>query len=199
MPSYQLINWEESPSTPLDGENLSKMDAGIYDAHNGNNNPEFGNYDVSTEPEEPLFVEPISEEDIMSVILTKISKMFQNVRYLLNKPHLVERGTENNWTYEKWSDGTAKCYSHGNLVENYTIGTALGSVYYGASITVRFPENLFVDAPTFIPTCAGSKGIIWVGGDTAIYASQAAFRPISAQSVTANIRYDALAIGRWKA
>jgi hypothetical protein len=105
MGSYTPINWENNIKTPLNADNLGEMDSGIYEAHMGHNTPEFENLDINMEPQESSFVEPFLENEQMSGILTKITRMFQNVRFLLTKPHIVERGESGLWTYTKWSDG----------------------------------------------------------------------------------------------
>lgn len=58
---------------------------------------------------------------------------------------VIERGTEGNWHYRKWLDGTAECWCRRSVGVN--IDTAWGSIYYGTVDKYAFPSGLFVSAP----------------------------------------------------
>lgn len=98
MSSYTRVDWKNSAATPLNAENLNKMDKGIYDAH-----------------------------------------------------HLVERVVGDVWTYEKWSDGTSKCW--GKLTSKHTTSSG-ATIMPGDSFYVKkkleFPKDLFISVPVVL-------------------------------------------------
>ena len=63
---------------------------------------------------------------------------------------IVEQGTDGDWTYRKWGNGTAECW----LRKNYTVTiSAVASYYHRGQISnIDFPSGLF----TANPTCVGS-------------------------------------------
>lgn len=159
-----IPRFKNSPETPLTAESLNLIIDELENVGNGDNVPSFENKDTSDNPAEPLEVERLSKTDSISIILTKISKMFQNIRYLLNQPRLIERGTENGWIYEKWSDGVAKCWG---IISN-DFSTANGSTTMPATThynrrSKNFPNGLFVSIPIVLVSATD----IGTGVDTA--------------------------------
>ena len=60
--------------------------------------------------------------------------------------YIVERGTEDGWTYKKMASGDAECW--GYLEWSGSVNTATGSGrYIGSNFNITFPENLFVAVP----------------------------------------------------
>lgn len=53
----------------------------------------------------------------------------------VEQPYLIERGTSGIWTYEKWSNGIAKCW--GTFTHTTAITTAWGSLYVGNDMVGR--------------------------------------------------------------
>ena len=85
MSSYNRNFWENSPETEITAEELNNQEVGIEQAHNGDNIPNFTNSDALDTEESPLEwtdVELLEKGNSMSLILSKISSMFKNIRYL---------------------------------------------------------------------------------------------------------------------
>lgn len=60
--------------------------------------------------------------------------------------YVIERGTDDFWTYEKWASGKAVCYG----VKNYgtiVATTAWGAFYESSGFRQSFPSDLFIEAP----------------------------------------------------
>lgn len=92
--TYTRVNWKDTPETPTDAAHFNIMDEGIEDAHNGNNAPVFETFDDQGQ-ETLMEVEPIVQGDTMAVIISKITKYTNNVRYLielLNESAMQEAG-----------------------------------------------------------------------------------------------------------
>lgn len=62
--------------------------------------------------------------------------------------YVTETGTSGNWTYRKWSDGTAECW--GTFNRTATSWSAWGSLYYANPYNVQetYPSGLFTQEPT---------------------------------------------------
>ena len=77
-------------------------------------------------------------------------------------PTIVEQGTSGNWTYRKWSDGVAECWSIVTL--NTAITTAWGSMYVGTTkmSKVNYPTSLFNAKPVETVTAQSPTNAIWV-------------------------------------
>lgn len=52
---------------------------------------------------------------------------------------VVETGTNNNWQYRKWSDGTYEAWQYYQAT-GMTISTSSGGTYYGGNKTLSFPS-----------------------------------------------------------
>lgn len=124
--------------------------------------------------------------------------------------YIVEKGTEGIWTYEKYADGTAKCWGTA-LVEGTTFTTAWGDQdqnYYADDWceAVSYPFE-FAERPKEIVTARTEASAVWVysqstiggGGmnSTTRTANYNACRPGKVQSLQ-NVYYDFYVIGKWK-
>ena len=113
-------------------------------------------------------------------------------------PKTFDRGTENNWRWEKYPDGKAICY--GTFTKNVTVTSQWGNQYTGVFGTINFPTNLFVEVPiVFSKAIAGFSCWLIASGSTATKTSTeniACCRPTSLSSSSVTINY--LAIGKWK-
>lgn len=88
MSSYNRTVWQDSPETEITAERLNNMEEGIEQAHNGENIPNFANSDALDTEEAPLEwmdVEILTNGERLSSIISKVSAMFRNVRYLYEK------------------------------------------------------------------------------------------------------------------
>lgn len=74
---------------------------------------------------------------------------------------IVEQGTDGDWTYRKWGNGTAECW----LRKSYSVSiTAVASYYHrGAVNNISFPTGLFVSVPAILVTPTNST--YWVGAN----------------------------------
>jgi len=113
--------------------------------------------------------------------------------------HVVESGTDGNWTYRKWSNGDAECWCH----EAYTgvTSSASGSIHVCELGYVDFPSGLFVAVPDCTATLKGGwGGCMAFDGDTAATTSHtqgfAVYRPTSASNAGFTISISAKGI--WK-
>lgn len=123
---------------------------------------------------------------------------------------IIEKGTEGIWTYEKYADGTAKCWGTA-LVEGTTFTTAWGEqaqVYYADEWceAVDYPFE-FAERPQEFVTARTEGSAVWAysqstlnGGGmntTTQTANYNACRPRKVQSLE-NVYYDFYVIGKWK-
>ena len=126
---------------------------------------------------------------------TNLNQLQTNVENAINS--VVERGSNDNGSWIKYSDGTMICYkSTGEINMNLT--TSWGSLYEGTINLGNFPTE-FIETPTISVTSFGSGMLIEQGGIDASKTSWGNITGVRPQSVTgAKARFYLIAIGRWK-
>ena len=111
---------------------------------------------------------------------------------------IVESGTSGMWTYEKWSDGTVKCWGEKGYTKDIT--TAWGSMFESDAISEPYIEGLFISTPmSFLSIMGFSQAVMystWGFGDKDTSPQWYAMRPASSTNVSFYMSY--YAIGRWK-
>lgn len=114
-------------------------------------------------------------------------------------PYIEEQGTDGDWTYRKWNDGTSECWLRVSYTQNGQ-SWAGGTEFTGQTYT--YPSGLFLTAPAIEATaCSDPSTIIriWKYGSATDTGVVGAFRPDTSyvgSSVT--IHYSIHAIGKWK-
>jgi hypothetical protein len=66
-------------------------------------------------------------------------------------PSLVEQGTDYDWTYRKWSDGTLECWAKKDFTVD--VASAWGSMFTSGAIpesNLSFPEGWFIETPNIL-------------------------------------------------
>lgn len=113
---------------------------------------------------------------------------------ILQCSHVVEQGTSSNWTYRKWSDGTAECW--GLAVSGSAAFASVGNVFYRTIDNLALPSGLFINTPRIVLSIEMAN----LGGSSLTASSATSFSVgvISATSAARSITLYAHAIGRWK-
>ena len=112
---------------------------------------------------------------------------------LMQAPIVVETGTSGNWTYRKWSNGTAECWGLFTLTATLT---AFAGVYRGLAQEISYPSGLFPkDAPITSVTLGRGN---WTGFSSNLNTKFKAYifdiTAASNYQTTASV----YAIGKWK-
>ena len=111
--------------------------------------------------------------------------------------HIVEEAyhTTNDWSYRKWSDGTAECWKKVSLTSGSF--TATGNVYYRTASGYSFPSNFFNGIPdtVLVNTDMGNVG---AGSATNVTKTSFAMTIVSAVSTSRAITIGVYAVGTWK-
>ena len=112
---------------------------------------------------------------------------------IMNLLSIKEKGTNGNWTYFKYSDGTVEAFA------NINFGTVAASAWtsglYYANRTLSIPSGIFSETPTHI--FATSQNDQWsVCGITPTSATQAALRCITGASGSPTMLIQFHAIGK---
>lgn len=109
---------------------------------------------------------------------------------------IVETGTIDGWTYEKWKSGKVKCYG---IIPYHFKGTTPNGAFYSERSYIYLPANLFVSTPTIAIGNVDIDGTVtiklWLSSSTRLDIS-----------VNSAVRYDAdnqcsislYVVGRWK-
>lgn len=111
-----------------------------------------------------------------------------------------EEGESDDWTYRKWSDGTAECWAKRNVTVDITTAWGTG-LYYGNVGEFDFPFT-FAEAPVCQVTCergSSSQTVFLASAGQATTARAPAViicRGPSAEGVNVNVLYSVH--GRWK-
>lgn len=115
--------------------------------------------------------------------------------------YLVESSFEGCWAYEKWSNGTSKCWgslnnSYGNLIAVSDTGIGDTPVEY-TSRSAAFPDGLFVSPPIVIATArdSGGLGVVAAADDGSTETTCKVFIWGSGQAFSS---INVMAFGRWK-
>lgn len=109
---------------------------------------------------------------------------------------VVEKGTSDNWTYMKWSDGTAECWGtfSGTLSHYGTWHNAYG--YYR---DISFPTNLFNSTPVVTYSAKVGSGFALSGVVTgSLTKSVNRYFALSSASGSQTCYWSIHAIGTWK-
>ena len=118
-------------------------------------------------------------------------------------PSIVEQGTSGNWTYRKWSDGTAECW--GAFTFNTGTFSAWGQTYVGQTkFQATYPTGLFLETPVSTMTLESPLSAVLLNSVTSTAEgsskdhtqSVVAWRGTSAGAATPTVRV--YAIGKWK-
>ena len=114
---------------------------------------------------------------------------------LIKRPHVVEQGESNGFTYRKWSDGVVECW--GTFTKTVTIN-AMGNIGRGVIINgFTYPTSLFTEPPSILAEVNNSA--VWTaiesGSTTNIYGLY-----LLSHSAVASKSYSIAihAIGKWK-
>lgn len=116
---------------------------------------------------------------------------------LVNTPLVIEQGTSGNWTYRKWSDGTAECWADVNSGSAPSNTSVNG--WYGATMaTPDFPTNLFNAIPNvFVNVYSWGTGYHF-GFAYSITQTAARIRAIRNDNNKSIMYAHVYAIGTWK-
>ena len=108
---------------------------------------------------------------------------------------VIEKGTSGDWTYRKWSDGTAECWcTWSGTLSSYT--SIFGG--YGFYTDVTFPTDLFnvAPVPTFAATCG--SGFALTGTITNLAKTGARFFVVGSSSGSQSVKLYISVVGTWK-
>lgn len=128
----------------------------------------------------------LTKKDLEVVIGKLINNRDEEIQELLARPYIVEQGTSGDWTYRKWSDGTAECWGRqaGNIPEGWS------------------PDNMMIVTPPINFTELTS----WQIGTANYQVTQAYLTLINANTVQVNTKSDIAILaqfticlwGKWK-
>lgn len=115
-----------------------------------------------------------------------------------NLPSIVEQGTSGNWTYRKWSDGTAECWIR-DAVNEVNFSTKYGNGYYASQLTYAFPTNIFVSVPMVQVSMQDGGGYgSWFSLAGVTNTSLHGYPYATTQASNINCAIYIYAIGKWK-
>lgn len=115
---------------------------------------------------------------------------------ITNTPIIVEQGTSGNWTYRKWSNGTAECWESKSL-GSVAITSPEGYGYYAGVPASYFPTGLFTGGPTITFGVHGGGGLVSFCPNTVASTYYSGYLWCSASS-TRSVTIYTHAIGKWK-
>ena len=115
------------------------------------------------------------------------------------KNYIVEQGTSGDWYYEKWNDGTYKCYANKSFT-GINITDAWGSVYCSQQLTLPSFPITFKSIPIVILTWHGANASGSLYGAVGLTTTKVGYtyivRPDSTPNLSGTISIQA--IGKWK-
>ena len=124
-----------------------------------------------------------------------IAKTISDTWIAKDTVHVTSQGTSGDWTYRKWSDGTAEAWLKYTEPTAQAF-TASGNFYYRGIQGIYFPSGLFATAPIVQATMQmGNVGSCEMQSINTIACSITVLSAVAtARAVTVNL----YAIGRWK-
>ena len=107
---------------------------------------------------------------------------------------IVEQGTDGDWTYRKWSNGTAECWLH----KSYSVTTSTVATYFhrGAINNLSIPSGLFIEEPAALITSNSST--YWIGANGVSTSAITNIYVYDVVNGTATIWLAIHLIGKWK-
>lgn len=75
---------------------------------------------------------------------------------------IVEQGTEDIWTYRKWSNGIAECW--GRRQGTAGINVSWGQIYFANAFSQSLPTGLFIEVPSIQMLNHSSNSALVMGG-----------------------------------
>lgn len=119
--------------------------------------------------------------------------MTSTIKYL---PSIVEQGTSGNWTYRKWSDGTAECWG---AVETPKISNSVvGGFYGGVASNIALPSGLFSEIPRVLLNIYDYGSGMFFGTVRAVTASAFNIQALRSDNVSSTAKANVYAIGKWR-
>lgn len=120
---------------------------------------------------------------------------------IINTPLVIEKGSSTmgniNWTYRKWSDGTAECWGITSAISK-SVTSSFGYGYYAPQDSFSLPSGLFTSISntqaSLIDASASGK---WFEVNSAT-STQISGYVYGISSSTINIQYSIQIKGRWK-
>lgn len=107
---------------------------------------------------------------------------------------IVEQGTDGDWTYRKWSNGTAECWLKKSF--SVTIATVATSWHRGQINNTSIPSGLFIESPLCIATSNNSTYWVGVNGvSTSIIGNIYIYDVVNG---TSTVWLSVYLIGKWK-
>jgi len=117
------------------------------------------------------------------------------LQHLLRRTYITESGMSGIWTYEKWSNGTVKCWGTSAVPDS-------GTSFRTATVALPFP---FADTTYIVTQALTSSGLQVLGfgvstGGGSVYKGASSFGYFLevSSAATTNIRIDWFVIGKWK-
>lgn len=113
-----------------------------------------------------------------------------------NIASIVETGTEGDWTYRKWSDGTAECWRAWS--SGAYSGTLVNGWYCRDFNGLQFPTDLFIEAPfVSFSLYSWNTGYYW-GGVRNVNKATFGITTFNNASSSGVANGKIYAIGKWK-
>lgn len=75
---------------------------------------------------------------------------------------IVEQGTEDIWTYRKWSNGIAECWGRRTGTAGITV--QWGQIYFANAFSQSLPTGLFTEVPSIQMLNHSSNSALVMGG-----------------------------------
>ena len=109
----------------------------------------------------------------IEIINNHVKELESLAEKLNERPYVIERGTKDIWAYEKWSDGTLKCYGRQQM--NSTFETSWGNMFRSAEFpAVAYPFE-FGTRPIESATVHSGINYAGTGGLTMLLISSPGF------------------------
>ena len=131
--------------------------------------------------------------DGANVEITKTATV-QSSLYMLADNSIVEQGTSGDWTYRKWSNGTAECWLKKSF--SVTISTVASSWHRGQINNTSIPSGLFIESPLCIATSNSST--YWVGVNGVSTSVIGRIYVYDVVNGTSTVWLSVYLIGKWK-
>lgn len=95
---------------------------------------------------------------------------------LIKRPHIVEQGESNGWTYRKWSDGTAECCGRqaGNIPSGWSPDKMMivtPPINFTALTSWQINATNYQVTQAYITLVTANTAQVNTKSDSAIYAS----------------------------
>lgn len=198
--AYNKTIWENLPSTntPINKNNLNKMENGIANISNAIGVNEYDNTVTYNVGDYCIYDNKLYKCNTTILVAENWNVQHWDLTTVITEiNNIVESGSNANGNYIKYADGTMICYGRASM--SFALSIAYGSVFRADIQEITLPES-FIDTNYRVQIQALAPVHVCYAVDTDKTINSFKFYPVAfvSQTVVGIRSMDFVAFGKWK-